>query len=113
MNSIDYRKGMKTKLIGWKAKMNDLTRKVSGRGSKERRKVLRNIQDVYMPIREMPSRTEPLKNERPNERASLMKTIDNPSIDLRGNYVRRPRLSWTGLYGKEPWPRERKQWEKV
>jgi hypothetical protein len=52
------------------------------------------------------------KNDRPNEWASL-KTIDNPPVDMRGTYVLRPRLSWTGLYGKEPWPRERKQWEKV
>ena len=65
MNSIDYRKGIKTKLIGWKAKMDDLTWKVSGRGFKERIKVLRNIQDLNMPIREMSSRAEQLKNERP------------------------------------------------
>jgi hypothetical protein len=52
------------------------------------------------------------KKDRPNEWASL-KTIDNSSVDIRGNYVLRPRLSWTGLYGKAPWPRERKQWEKV
>ncbi len=113
MNSIDYRKGMKTKLIAWKAKMNGLARKVAGRGSKERMKVSGNIQDLKMPISKMSSRTEQLKNERPNEWASLMKTIDNPSIGIRGNYMLRPRLSWTGLYGKEPWPRERKQWEKV
>jgi hypothetical protein len=42
-----------------------------------------------------------------------MKNIDNGLVDMRGKYVLRPRLSWTGLYGKEPWPRERKQWEKV
>jgi hypothetical protein len=34
-------------------------------------------------------------------------------VPMRGNYVLRPRLSWTGLYGKEPWPKERKQWEKI
>ena len=26
-------------------------------------------------------------------------------------YVQRTQLSWIGLYGKEPWPRERKVWE--
>ena len=36
MNTINYCKGMKTKLIAWKAKMYDLTRKVAIRGSKER-----------------------------------------------------------------------------
>ena len=92
--------------------MDDLIQKVAIRGSKESEKVLRKNQDLKMPNSEMSSRTEQLKNDRPNEWASL-KTNDNPSVDIRGNYVLRPRLSWTGLYGKEPWPRERKQWEKV
>jgi hypothetical protein len=113
MNSIDYRKGMKTKLIAWKAKVYDLTRKVAGRGPKEREKVLCNNQDLNMPITEMSSRIERFKNERPTEWASQMKNIDNGFADMRGKYVLRPRLSWTGLYGKEPWPRERKLWEKA
>jgi hypothetical protein len=41
------------------------------------------------------------------------KKRDNDFKDMRAQYVLRPRLSWTGLYGKAPWPRERKQWEKV
>ena len=92
--------------------MDDLIQKVAIRGSKESEKVLRKNQDLKMPNSEMSSRTEQLKNNRPNEWASL-KTNDNPSVDIRGNYVLRPRLSWIGLYGKAPWPRERKQWEKV
>ena len=112
MNPIDYRKSMMAKLITWKAKMDDLARKVASRGFKEREKVFRNPQDLNIPATEMAPRTEQLKNDRPNEWASL-KTNDNPSVDIRGNYVLRPRLSWIGLYGKAPWPRERKQWEKV
>jgi hypothetical protein len=113
MNSIDYRKGMKTKLVGWKEKMNDLTRKVARRGSKESEKVLRKNQDLEMPNSEMSSRIEQFDSERPTEWASQMKNTDNGLVAMRGKYVLRPRLSWTGLYGKEPWPRERKQWEKV
>jgi hypothetical protein len=41
------------------------------------------------------------------------KNIDNGSVDLCGKYVLRLRLFWTALYGKEPWPRERKLWERV
>ena len=92
--------------------MDDLIQNVAIRGSKESEKVLRKNHDLKMSNSEMSSRTEQLKNDRPNEWASL-KTNDNPSVDIRGNYVLRPRLSWTGLYGKAPWPRERKQWEKV
>ena len=36
MNTIDYRNSMEKRLIAWKAKMNDLTRKVAIHGSKER-----------------------------------------------------------------------------
>lgn len=113
MNPIDYRKGMETKLIGWKAKMNNLTRKVAGRGSKEKIMVLRNIQDLNVPIREMASRIEQLRNDRPSEVTPQPKDIDSSFVGIRGKYELRPRLSWTGLYGKEPWPRVRKQWEKV
>jgi len=113
MNTIDYCKGMETKLIAWKAKMYDLTLKVAIRGSKERENGLRDIQDLNMPIAEMSSRIEQLKNVLPTEWAPQKKNIDNGLVDMRGKYVIRTRLSWTGLYGKEPWPRERKLWEKV
>jgi len=113
MNTIDYGEGLKTKLIACKAKMDDLIQKVAIRGSKVSEKVLRKNQDLKMPIVKMSSRIEQFSNERPTEWASQMKNIDNGFVDMRGKYVLRPRLSWTGLYGKEPWPRERKQWEKI
>ena len=113
MGSIEYGRGMKTKLFAWKAKMDDLIQKVAIRGSKESEKALRKNQDLEMPISEMSSRIEQLNSERPKERASQTKNIDNGLVDMRGKYVLRPRLSWTGLYGKEPWPRERKLWEKI
>ena len=113
MNPIDYCKGLETKLIAWKAKMNDLTRKIAIRGPEERENVMSNIQDLNMPITEMSSRTEQLKNVLPTEWTPQRKNIDNGFVEMRSKYVLRPRLSWTGLYGKEPWPRQRKQWEKV
>jgi hypothetical protein len=113
MGSNEYGKGMKTKLIAWKAQMDDFIQKVAIRGSKGNEKVLRKNQDLKMPIVRMSSRIEQFKNERPTEMASQMKDIDNGFVELREKYVLRPRISWTGLYGKEPWPRERKQWEKI
>ena len=65
-----------------------------------------------MPITEMSSRIEQLKNDRPNELTSQRKNIDNGLVDMHGKYVLRTRLSYTGLYGKESWPMERKVWEK-
>lgn len=52
-------------------------------------------------------------NEYTTDRTPQGKKRDNDFVDMRARYVLRPRLSWTGLYGKAPWPRERKQWEKV
>jgi hypothetical protein len=113
MNSVDDRKGMATKLTTWKSKMYDFTRKIAGQGFKEREKVFRNNQDLSMPVTEMSSRIEHFNNERRIEDASQMKNIDNGFVDVSGKYVLRTRPSWTGHYGKEPWPRERKIWERV
>ena len=113
MNTINYGKGMATTFIAWKDKIYDLTRKAARFGTKEEEKVLRNIQGLNIPTTEMSSRIEQLKNVFPTEWTPQRKNIDNGLVDMRGKYVLRPRLSWTGLYGKEPWPRERKQWEKV
>jgi hypothetical protein len=113
MNSNGYGRGMETELTTWKSKIYNFIRKIALRESKEREKVLLNNQDQNMNISEMSSRIEHLNNERPTEWASRMKNIDNSTTDMRGKYVLRPQLSWTGLYGKEPWPRERKIWEKV
>lgn len=111
MNPID--KGMKTRWIGWKAGISDLRRKLASLGFQERGKVLRNTQDLNMPKVELSSGIAQLKDEYPTDWTPRGKKRDNHVADLRAKYVLRPRLSWTGLYGKEPWPRERKHWEKV
>jgi hypothetical protein len=86
MNVIDYCKGMETELIAWKAKMFDLTRKVESLGSKEREKVLPNIQDLNILITDMSSRIEQLKNECPTEWTPQKKDIDEGSVDMRAKY---------------------------
>ena len=81
---------------------------------KEDKKVLRKNQDLKMPIVKMSSRIEQFKNERPNGEGF---TDEGYRQWLRRVCVAkmwlRPRISWTGLYGKEPWPRGKKQWEKI
>ena len=83
MNVIDYCKGMEMELIAWKAKMYDLTRKVESLGSKEREKVLPNIQDLNMLVTDMSSRIEQLKNECPTEWTPQKKDIETGHIDMR------------------------------
>jgi hypothetical protein len=94
MDSIDYGKGIKTKLIAWKDKIHDLTRKVARRGSKENEKVMLNNQELNMPITEMSSRIAQLINECRTEWTPQGKIIDNGFVDHPGRYVLRPRLSW-------------------
>ena len=113
MNAIDHRQGIEMKIGLWKANMYVLIRKVERLGHKKRGKFFRNIQDRSVSISEMSAFIEHFNNERPTERVSQMKNIDNGSVDMRGKYVLRTRPTWTGVYGKEPWPRERKIWEKV
>jgi len=110
MNTIDDRNSMEKRLTAWKAKMKDLIlRSVSQEGEP----FLRSNQDLNLPITEMSFRIEQRKNVLPTESTPQRKNIDNGLVDIRGKYVLQPKLSWTGLYGKEPWPREKKMWEKV
>lgn len=86
MNVTDYCKGMEMELTAWKAKVYDLTRKVETLGSKEREKILPNIQDLNMFITEMTTRIEQLKNECPTEWSPQKKDIETGSVNMRGKY---------------------------
>jgi hypothetical protein len=106
MNPID--KDNQAKWVGLKAGISELRRKLANPGFQKRGEVFSNTQDLKMPMIEMSS-----GSEYPTDRTPRGKRRDNDFLDMRAKYVLRPRLSWTGLYGKAPWPRERKQWEKI
>jgi hypothetical protein len=106
MNPID--KDNQAKWVGLKAGISELRRKLANPGFQKRGEVFSNTQDLKMPMIEMSS-----GSEYPTDRTPRGKRRDNDFLDTRAKYVLRPRLSWTGLYGKAPWPRERKQWEKI
>jgi hypothetical protein len=99
---------MQTKWVGLKAELSELRRKLARPGFHERGQVLRNTQDLNMPMVETSS-----GNDYPTDRTPQGRKRDNDFVDMRAKYVLRTRISWTGLYGKAPWPRERKQWEKI
>ncbi len=86
MNVIDYCKGMEMELTAWKAKMYDLTRKVESLGSKEREKILQNVQDLNILLTDMQERIEQLRNECPTEWSPQKKEIDRGSVDMRSKY---------------------------
>ena len=108
MDTIEYGKGMETKIIEW---IDGITKKITRRGSKS--------VNVLNKTRDLNAHTEStygirkLEGVLQDEWNTREKGVDKGSVAVRGKYLLRPRLSWTGLYGKEPWPRERKQWEKV
>jgi predicted nuclease with TOPRIM domain len=86
MNVKDYCNGVEIELTAWKAKLYDLTRKVDKLGSKEREKVLQNIEDLHILVTEMGDRIEQLKNECPTEWSPQKKDIDGSIVDMRGKY---------------------------
>ncbi len=86
MNVIDYCKGMEMELTAWKAKMYDLTRKVESLGSKEREKILQNVQDLNILLTDMQERIEQLRNECPTEWSPQKKEIDRGTVDMRSKY---------------------------
>jgi len=105
MSPVD--KDMQT-WVGLKAGISELRRKRAITGFQERGDALRNTQDLNLPMGETSS-----GNASPTERTPRGKKRDTDFVDMHAKYVLRPRLSWTGLYGKAPWPRVRKQWEKI
>ena len=110
MDPLDYGKGMETKLIAW---IDGITKKLARRRSEESVNVFPKSIDMNVHRTERTDRIRKQEGGLQDEWNAWEKSIDNGPIDVRGKYVLRPQLSWTGLYGKEPWPRERKQWEKV
>jgi hypothetical protein len=106
MNPTD--KDKKTTWIGLKSGIFEHRRKLASPEFQEKGEVLGNTQDLVMPMDEMSS-----GNEYPTERTAQGEKRDNDFVDIPAKYVLRLRLSWTGLYGKAPWPRVRRQWEKI
>ena len=113
MSAVDYGNILRMKWNICKTKLHNLTRKDANRELNEREKVLQDIQDLGMLIIEKPSLIGQMENERRAEWASKGGNIGHGFVDMRRIFVQRTQLSWTGLYGKAPWPRERKVWDKV
>lgn len=86
MDVLDYCKGLENEMTAWKAKLYDVMRKVDSLGTKEREKVLPNIEDLHMLLEEMNDRVTTLKTECPSEWSPVKKDIEDGSVDMRGKY---------------------------
>ena len=86
MEVTDYCKNMEMEMTNWKAKLNDVTRKVDNLGSAEKEKILANVEDLHMLLQEMADRVENLRTECPSDWSPMKNEIDEGSIDMRGKY---------------------------
>jgi hypothetical protein len=86
MDVRDFCKGMEMELTAWKAKFYDAIRKVDTLSSKDRDKILPNIQDINMIVTELEAKIESLKTECPAEWSPQKKEIDNAHVDMRSKY---------------------------
>ena len=86
MDVQDFCKSMETEMTAWKAKLYDVMRKVDNLGSAEKEKVLPNVEDLHMYLKEMSDRVESLKTECPSDWSPMKKEIDEGSVDMRGKY---------------------------
>ena len=102
MNVIDYCKGMEKELTAWKANVYDPMRKVETLGTREREKVLPNIQDLHIFNTDMSSRIEELKSECPTQWSPQKKEINKGSVDVPGKH--KQTMDYIGKYAPVPIP---------
>ena len=86
MDVQDYCKGIEMEMTAWKAKLYDVMRKVDSLGSAEKEKVLPNVEDLHMLLKEMSERVETLKTECPSDWSPVKNEIEAGTVDMRGKY---------------------------
>lgn len=86
MDVMDYCKSMETEMTAWKAKLYDTMRRVDKLGTADKEKVLPNIEDLHMLLKEMQQRVDQFKHECPTEWTPVKKEIDGGTVDMRSKY---------------------------
>jgi hypothetical protein len=86
MDVKDYCSGLEMEMTAWKAKLYDLTRKMDSLGSKEKEKVLANVEDLHILLAEMGDRVQQLKTECPSDYGTEKGQIEKASIDMRSKF---------------------------
>lgn len=86
MDVKDYCSGLEMEMTAWKAKLYDLTRKVDQLGTKEKEKVLANVQDLHILLTEMNDRVQQLKTECPSDWGKDKKQIEQANVNMRSKF---------------------------
>jgi hypothetical protein len=77
---------MESEMAAWKAKLYDVMLRVDKLGTKEREKILPNIEDLHMLLQDMSDRVENLRTECPSDWSPIKSDIEEGSVDMRGKY---------------------------
>ena len=86
MDLRDYCHSVEVELIGWKARMYDIVRKLDKLGTAERGKIVPNVEDLHIIIEDMDDRINALRTECPTEWSPIRKKIDEAHVDMRSKY---------------------------
>ncbi len=86
MDLKDYCGSVEAELIGWKAKMYDIVRKIDQLGTEARGKMLANVEDLHIYISELEQRIQELRTECPTEWSPQKKAIDEAHVDMRSKF---------------------------
>lgn len=86
METREYCNAMETELTGWKAKMNDVVRKVDRLGCGEKEPILSSVGDLHILLEELAGRIDQLKTECPTEWSPFKNDIDEGHVDMRSKY---------------------------
>src|SRR5512141_2979261 len=93
MDAIDYRKGMETKLLAW---IDGIIKKIARPGSEVSENDLTKTRELNMHRTESTYSIRKMEDVPQDEWNAWENSVDNGSVDVRGKYVLKPRLSWTG-----------------
>ena len=86
MELKDYCQNVEIELVGWKAKLYYVVRKIDKLGTAERGKILPNVEDLHILLEDMESRILQLEKECPTEWNPIRKEVEEAHVDMRAKY---------------------------
>ncbi len=86
MELQDYCQNVEIELMGWKAKLYDVVRKIDKLGTAERGKMLPHVEDLHILLEDIGSRIQQLETECPTEWSPVKKELDDAHFDMRAKY---------------------------
>ena len=86
MEVKDYCRSAEVELIGWKAKMYDMVRKVDRLRGSDAQNIQINIEELHKNISDMEHIIDQLRTECPLEYGPQKKEIDSASSNLKSKY---------------------------